>query len=185
MRPAMRVSNHRARRVLALALAAGLIVGCGCLRQPRPPQREPGAADRRAHPGHHARSAPDRARHGRPGLQRDPPGCGLPLSVNNATAGGPNSPLIKQINAQVANWPLVISEYRSAAPAPGAVGMGPGAGPRQGDRALRVGRDEHRRRRSDPSTGVLAAPDADAPAAGQGRWSRSSTRSCGRWSSAR
>jgi hypothetical protein len=40
---------------------------------------------------------------------------GLPLSVNNATAGDATSPLIKRINAQIGNWPLIISEYRSSA----------------------------------------------------------------------
>ena len=38
----------------------------------------------------------------------------LPLSVNNATTGLPGDPIIKQINAQVANWPLVITQYRSS-----------------------------------------------------------------------
>jgi hypothetical protein len=39
----------------------------------------------------------------------------LPLLVNNATAGGPASPIVKQINAAIADWPLVISEYRTSA----------------------------------------------------------------------
>jgi hypothetical protein len=57
----------------------------------------------------------------------------LPLSVNNANAGGPGSPIVKQINAQVANWPLIITEYASSAALRKALKWDPTAGPRQGD----------------------------------------------------
>jgi hypothetical protein len=57
----------------------------------------------------------------------------LPLSVNNATAGMPDSPIVKQINAQVANWPLVITQYRSASVLRDAIKWDPTAGPKQGD----------------------------------------------------
>ena len=60
--------------------------------------------------------------------------------------GGPNSPVIKQINAQVANWPLIISEYRSSAQSARAAQVGPGRGPQAGRRAVHLGRDEHPRR---------------------------------------
>lgn len=38
----------------------------------------------------------------------------LRLTVNNATAGDAKSALVKRINADIANWPLVISQYRSS-----------------------------------------------------------------------
>ena len=57
----------------------------------------------------------------------------LPLSVNNATAGGPGSPVVKQINAQVANWPLIITQYSSSAELRKGIGWDPTAGPKQGD----------------------------------------------------
>jgi hypothetical protein len=57
----------------------------------------------------------------------------LPLSVNNATAGLPGAPIIKQINAQVANWPLVITQYRSSQVLRDALKWNPTVGPKQGD----------------------------------------------------
>jgi hypothetical protein len=83
----------------------------------------------------------------------------LPLSVNNATAGGPDSPVVKQINAQVANWPLIITQYRSATALRDALKWDPAGGPQQGDPPyawagmnvlIAFG----------PVTGVPAAPDA-------------------------
>jgi hypothetical protein len=41
--------------------------------------------------------------------------AGLPLSVTNATGGDANSPIVKQINAAIDNWPLVISQYKNTA----------------------------------------------------------------------
>jgi len=38
----------------------------------------------------------------------------LPLVANNATVGGPASPVVKRINADIGNWPLIISQYRSS-----------------------------------------------------------------------
>lgn len=38
----------------------------------------------------------------------------LPLAVNNATAGDPNSPIVKRINADIGNWPLIITQFRSS-----------------------------------------------------------------------
>jgi hypothetical protein len=57
----------------------------------------------------------------------------LPLSVNNANAGLPGAPIVKQINAQVANWPLIITEYRSSAVLRDALKWDPTAGPKPGD----------------------------------------------------
>ncbi|HET9345609.1 MAG TPA: hypothetical protein VFO05_07900 [Candidatus Limnocylindrales bacterium] len=57
----------------------------------------------------------------------------LPLTVNNAVAGDASSPVVKQINAAVANWPLIISEYRSSSLLRDSIGWDPAAGPRQGD----------------------------------------------------
>ena len=39
----------------------------------------------------------------------------LPLSVTNATSGDATSPIVKRINADIGNWPLVISEFRTSA----------------------------------------------------------------------
>jgi hypothetical protein len=153
----MRVSNHRARKVLALALAAGLssvAVACGSppaasgvpasdaaatpVVTPDPHLAEPATADQ----------VFNAIRHG-----------SLPLSVNNATAGGPNSPLIKQINAQVANWPLVISEYRTSSQLRELISWEPGTGPRQGDPPYTwVGMNIVVK--FGPTTGIPAAPDA-------------------------
>jgi hypothetical protein len=38
----------------------------------------------------------------------------LPLNVTNATAGDPTSPIVKRINADIGNWPLIISEFRTS-----------------------------------------------------------------------
>ncbi|HEX5012580.1 MAG TPA: hypothetical protein VFV72_00370 [Candidatus Limnocylindrales bacterium] len=57
----------------------------------------------------------------------------LPLSVNNATAGAPNDPLVKKINAQIGNWPLIISEYRNSALLRQQLGWNPASGVKQGD----------------------------------------------------
>ena len=82
----------------------------------------------------------------------------LPLSINNATAGGPDAPVIKRINAQVANWPLVITEYRTSRQLRELVAWDPAAAPQQGDAPYAwVGMNilvEF-----GPVTGVPAAPD--------------------------
>ena len=58
--------------------------------------------------------------------------AGLPLSVTNATGGDPSSPIVKQINAAIDNWPLVISQYRSSATLRAAVKWTPGKPPADG-----------------------------------------------------
>jgi len=51
--------------------------------------------------------------------------AGLPLTVTNATGGDANSPIVKQINAAIDNWPLVISQYRNSATLRAAVKWNP------------------------------------------------------------
>ena len=83
----------------------------------------------------------------------------LPLSVNNATAGDPNSPVVKRINATVGNWPLIITEFRSIALLRETLKWDPANPPAQGNApytfvglniVIEFG----------PTTGVLATPDA-------------------------
>lgn len=115
-----------ARLALGLAIASALVAGCGSAvpssaapsaRQapvitPDPHLTEPATAD----------EVFVAIRSG-----------SLALSVNNATAGTPNEPLVKRINAHVANWPLVISEFRSSAALREAIGWDPTLPPAQGD----------------------------------------------------
>jgi hypothetical protein len=130
MRPAMRVSNHRTGGVLALAIAVGLsavVAACGSapaatpaaptpvptpVITPDPHLTEPATADQIF----------NAIRVGK-----------LPLSVNNATAGDPNSPVVKQINAQIANWPLIITEFRNGTTLREQLKWDPSKGPKQGD----------------------------------------------------
>ena len=58
--------------------------------------------------------------------------AGLPLSVTNATGGDPSSPIVKQINAAIDNWPLVISQYKNSATLRAAVKWTPGKPPPDG-----------------------------------------------------
>lgn len=83
----------------------------------------------------------------------------LPLSVNNATAGDPNSPVVKRINATIGNWPLIISEFRTSALLRETLKWNPANPPVQGNApytfvglniVIEFG----------PTTGVLAPPDA-------------------------
>lgn len=122
----MRGSNQVARLALGLAIASALVVGCGSavpstaapsarpapVITPDPHLTEPATAD----------EIFVAIRSG-----------SLPLSVNNATAGTPNEPLVKRINAHVANWPLVISEFRSSAALREAIDWDPTLPPAQGD----------------------------------------------------
>lgn len=104
----MRVSNHLARVAAGLAVSSALLAACGSatpssapasaapapIVTPDPHLSEPATADE---------------------LFTAIRSGGLPLSVNNATAGDATSPLVKRINAQIGNWPLIITEYRSSA----------------------------------------------------------------------
>ena len=82
----------------------------------------------------------------------------LPLSVNNATAGDPNSPVVKRINATIGNWPLIITEFRSSALLRETLKWDPANPPAQGNApytfvglniVIEFG----------PTTGVLTTPD--------------------------
>jgi hypothetical protein len=83
--------------------------------------------------------------------------AGLPLSVNNATKGP--GPMIKRINADIGNWPLVITQFRSGAALRSATKWDASRPPRQGNPPFTfVGLNiliEF-----GPSTGALATPDA-------------------------
>jgi len=104
----MRVSNHAAR--LAAGAAVALIVMTCCAS---PPASSPPVTPRPTPvitPDPHLTdpaTADDIFRAIRVG--------GLPLHVTNATSGDPNSPVVKRINADIGNWPLIISEYRTSA----------------------------------------------------------------------
>ena len=95
----MRGSNHRAGGVLALAtglVLSVLVAACGsAAAQPTtaPPTAKPTPA---ITPDPHL-SEPATADEIFNAIRNGD----LPLSVNNATAGGPDAPVIKRINAQV------------------------------------------------------------------------------------
>jgi hypothetical protein len=126
----MRVSNHRTGGVLTLAFCVGLSAVVGACSStpsasvaaptavptpvitPDPHLTEPATADQIFH-----------------AIRKGD----LPLSVNNATTGGLSSPFVKQINAQVGNWPLIITEYRTSAQLHDNAGWDPGTGPTQGE----------------------------------------------------
>jgi hypothetical protein len=126
----MRGSNHRVRGALAFAVLIALSSTAAACGSSAPPSVAPPTV------------APT------PVITPDPHLTGtatadqifnairvgkLPLSVNNASAGGPGAPIIKQINAQIANWPLVITQYRSSQVLRDALKWNPTAGPKQGD----------------------------------------------------
>ena len=131
MRPAMRGSNHRARGVLALAAIVAMsaaVAACGTSAAESsvvPPTAPPTPA---ITPDPHL-TEPATADQIFNAIRRGD----LPLTVNNATAGDPSSPVIKQINAAVGNWPLIISEYRSSSLLRDTIGWDPAAEPKQGD----------------------------------------------------
>jgi hypothetical protein len=157
MRSAMRGSNHRAGGVLVLATGLVLsvaVAACGTsAAQPTaaPPTPKPTPA---ITPDPHL-TDPATADEIFNAIRKGD----LPLSVNNATAGGPDAPIIKRINAQVANWPLVITEYRTSRQLRELLAWDPAAAPQQGDPPYAwVGMNilvEF-----GPVTGVPVAPDA-------------------------
>jgi hypothetical protein len=156
MRPAMRVSNHRTGGVLALATLFALsavVTACGSGPPPSspPPTAQPTPV---ITPDPHL-SEPATADQIFNAIRVGD----LPLSVNNATAGGPDSPIVKVINAQIANWPLIITEYRSSAVLRAVTKWDPAAGPKQGDPPYTwVGLNMMVA--FGPVTGKLAPPDA-------------------------
>ena len=126
----MRGSNQRARGTLALAslfALSAILVACGSTPPPSvaPPTAQPTPV---ITPDPHL-SEPVTADQIFTAIRV----AKLPLSVNNATAGLPGAPIIKQINAQIANWPLVITQYRSSQVLRDALKWDPTAGPKQGD----------------------------------------------------
>lgn len=127
----MRGSNHRAGGVLALATGLVLsvvVAACGTAAAqptPAPPTPKPTPA---ITPDPHL-TDPATADEIFNAIRKGD----LPLSINNATAGGPDAPVIKRINAQVANWPLVITEYRTSRQLRELLGWDPAARPQQGD----------------------------------------------------
>jgi hypothetical protein len=150
----MRVSNHPERRTaVVLAIVAALGVACGGNTAPSiaaatavptpqvtpdPHLTEPATADQVFNAlrlGH------------------------LPMSVNNATSGDPNSPMVKRINAALDNWPLVITEYRTSAQLRSVTKWDPTAPPGQGNPPYAfVGMNVLIE--FGPVTGLLATPDS-------------------------
>jgi len=150
----MRTSNHRGRGLAALLIVAALgTAACGSavpssapavtarptpLITPDPHLTEPATAD----------DVFNAIRSGK-----------LPLTVNNATAGDPNSPVVKRINADIGNWPLIISQYRSSDLLRKTIKWNPAGPPAQGNApytfvglniVIQFG----------PTTGKLATPNA-------------------------
>jgi hypothetical protein len=122
----MRGTNHVARPALGLAVALAVVAACG--------SAVPSAAPPSARPTPIVTPDPHLTE---PATADEVFGVirtgGLKLSVNNATAGLPSDPLVKRINADVANWPLVITEFRSSAALREAVAWDAAAPPAQGD----------------------------------------------------
>jgi hypothetical protein len=85
---------------------------------------------------------------------------GLTLVAMNALAGTPGQPFIKRINAELANWPLIITQFRSGADLRNEVHWDATKPPAQGDPPYSwVGLNVLVQ--FGPSTGsTLAAPDA-------------------------
>jgi hypothetical protein len=131
MPPAMRGSNHCVRGTLALAMLIALssaVAACGSSAPPSvaPPTVAPTPV---ITPDPHLTEPATADQIWKAISVRGK----LPLSVNNASTGAPGSPIIKQINAQIANWPLIITEYRSSQVLRDALKWDPTAGPKQGD----------------------------------------------------
>ena len=106
----MRVSNHPARFIAAsIAIAAMLLTACGA--PPAVPSAAPTARPTPVvTPDPHLvepATADD--------VFRAIGGGDLRLTVNNATSGDATSALVKRISADISNWPLVITQYRSGA----------------------------------------------------------------------
>jgi hypothetical protein len=147
----MRVSNHGARLVTGALVTTMLMAACGS-----PP---PSSAPPTARPTPIITPDPHLAE---PATADQIFGAirvgDLPLLVNNATAGDPTSPVVKRINADIGNWPLIISEFRSSAILRATVKWDPTKTPVQGQPPyafvglnilIEFG----------PVTGVLAPPD--------------------------
>ena len=124
----MRVSNHAIRAIFALIVGLSLFLSaCGSTVAPSsaPPTAAPTPV---ITPDPHL-TEPATSDQVFNAIRSG----GLPLSVNNATAGGPESPIIKKINADIGNWPLLVTEFRSGAALRKATGWDPTKPPRQGN----------------------------------------------------
>jgi hypothetical protein len=58
--------------------------------------------------------------------------AGLALTASNASTGGPNSPMVKRINAAFAGWPLIITQFQTGPVLRTAVKWDPGKPPPPG-----------------------------------------------------
>jgi hypothetical protein len=124
----MRVSNHAIRAIFApIVVLSLLLAACGSTVAPSsaPPTAPPTPV---ITPDPHL-TEPATADQVFNAIRSG----GLPLSVNNATAGGPESAMIKKINADIGNWPLLVTEFRSAEALRKATGWDATKPPRQGN----------------------------------------------------
>lgn len=64
--------------------------------------------------------------------------AGLKMTANNADAGGPDSDLVKRINATYLGWPLLVSQYTSSAALVKATEWFDGGTPTQGQAPVSI-----------------------------------------------
>ncbi len=86
----------------------------------------------------------------------------LGMKANNATLGGGNPDIVKVINADIGNWPLRITEYRSSAALKKGLGWKAGAAPVRNEAPYGVaGLNVVVQFGPISTAGVPKAPDAD------------------------
>ncbi len=122
----MRVSNRAVRLAVGAAMATALITACS---SPPPSSPPPTASPTPAVTPVAHLTEPATADQVFLAIRSG----NLDLLVNNATNGGPGEPLVKEINAAVGNWPLVIKEYSSGTALRGATDWDPKKPPAQGN----------------------------------------------------
>ena len=142
-----------------LIALSSAVAACGSSGAAQRCRRGHGRPDTGDHPGSPSHGAGDR----RPDLQRDPRRRSCRSRSTTRPPAAPNAPIIKQINAQIANWPLIITEYRSSRGSCATRSTwDPAAGPKQGDPPYAwVGMNILVA--FGPVTGEPTAPDADPP----------------------
>jgi hypothetical protein len=125
----MRGTTHperrpRARSVASLLCLALLIAACGSSATPMPspsptptPTPDPHLSD--------PASVAD--------VFRALGAAGLHVTANNAVSGGPGGEPLKKVNANFDGWPLILSEFSSAAALATSSGFVPGATPTRDD----------------------------------------------------
>ena len=64
--------------------------------------------------------------------------AGLKMTANNADAGGPDSGLVKRINATYLGWPLLVSQYQTSAALSKATDWFDGDKPSQGQAPVSI-----------------------------------------------